>query len=186
MRDRDRATRARQQDEQTPRSHPGVSEDAPGDRIDLAEIVQQPAVSPERTELLSERGEVEAVEERHQSCRGSGGAARHSHTSPPVARQEIWSIAPSKPTRSRSSSVNPAPYKAHAAPSGVACTASASPTRATGTWLSRRSSPANTARAACRAATYARALGPARAASRVSRKRRRTARRAARRPASAN
>src|SRR5216117_311752 len=78
MRDRDRATRARQQDEQAPRAHPGVSEDAPGDRIDLAEIVQQPAVGPERAELPCERGEVETVEERHQPCRGSGGAARHS------------------------------------------------------------------------------------------------------------
>src|SRR5438046_1778971 len=183
MRDRDRATRARQQDEQAPRAHPGVSEDAPGDRIDLAEIVQQPAVGPERAELPCERGEVETVEERHQPCRGSGGAARHSHTSPPVARQETWGIAPSKPTRRRSSSVNPAPYSAQAAPSGVACTASASPTRAMGTWLSRRSSPANTARAARRAATYPRALGPARAASRVSTKRRRTARRAGRRVA---
>src|SRR3989449_6578648 len=111
-----------------------ISEDAPGDRIDLAEIVQQPAVGPERAELPCERGEVETVEERHQPCRGSGGAARHSHTSPPVARQETWSIAPSKPTRRRSSSVNPAPYSAQAAPSGVACTASASPTRAMGTW----------------------------------------------------
>src|SRR5205807_2358877 len=118
------------------------------------EIVQQPAVGPERAELPCERGEVETVEERHQPCRGSGGAARHSHTSPPVARQETWGIAPSKPTRRRSSSVNPAPYSAQAAPSGVACTASASPTRAMGTWLSRRSSPANTARAARRAATY--------------------------------
>src|SRR5439155_743469 len=150
MRDRDRATRAGQENEQTPRAHPGVSEDAPGDRIDLAEIVQQPAVGPERAELPCERGKVETVEERHQPCRGSGGAARHSHTSPPVARQETWSIAPSKPTRRRSSSVNPAPYSAQAAPSGVACTASASPTRAIGTWLSRRSSPANTARAARR------------------------------------
>src|SRR5436309_2814209 len=157
MCDRDRAARARQQDEQAPRSHPGVSEDAPGDRIALAEIVQQPAVGAERAELPCERGEVESVEERHQPCRGSGGAARHSHTSPPVARQETWSIAPSKPTRRRSSSVNPAPYSAQAAPSGVACTASASPTRAIGTWLSRRSSPANTARAARRAATYPRA-----------------------------
>src|SRR5206468_931469 len=83
-------------------------------------------------------------------------------------------------TRRRSSSVNPAPYSAQAAPSGVACTASASPTRAMGTWLSRRSSPANTARAARRAAAYPRALGPARAASRVSTKRRRTARHGAR------
>src|SRR5205809_364276 len=146
----------------------------------------KPAVGPESAERLRERGEIEAVEQRHQSCRGSGGAARHSHASPPVARQEMWSIAPSTPTRSRSSSVNPAPYSAHAAPSGVACTARASPTRATGTWLSRRSSPEKTARAARRAATYARARGPARAASRVSTKRRRTARRAARRPASAN
>src|SRR2546426_7710408 len=84
MRDRDRATRARQQDEQAPRAHPGVAEDAPGDRIDLAEIVQQPAVGPERAELPCERGEVETVEERHQPCRGSGGAARHrseEHTS---------------------------------------------------------------------------------------------------------
>src|SRR2546422_7935252 len=129
MRDRDRATRTRQQDEQAPRAHPGVSEDVPGDRIDLAEIVEQPAVGAERAELPCERGEVETVEERHQPCRGSGGAARHSHTSPPVARQETWSIAPSKPTRRRSSSVNPAPYSAQAAPSGVACTASASPTR---------------------------------------------------------
>src|SRR3989449_3280025 len=55
-----------------------ISEDAPGDRIDLAEIVQQPAVGPERAELPCERGEVETVEERHQPCRGSGGAARHS------------------------------------------------------------------------------------------------------------
>src|SRR5882762_3992793 len=186
MRDRDRTARARQQDEQAPRSHPGVPEDAAGDRVDLTEVVQQPAVGPEAAECLRERREVEAVQQRHQSCRGSVGAARHSHTAPPVARQETWSMAPSKPTRSRSSSVNPAPYSAHAAPSGVACTASASPTRATGTWLSRRSSPANTARAARRAAAYPRALGPARAASRVSRKRRRTARRAARRPASAN
>src|SRR2546422_8967637 len=68
-----------------------ISEDAPGDRIDLAEIVQEPAVGPERAELPCERGEVETVEERHQPCRGSGGAARHSHTSPPVARQETWS-----------------------------------------------------------------------------------------------
>src|SRR2546425_9966687 len=186
MRDRDRATRTRQQDEQAPRAHPGVSEDAPGDRIDLAEIVEEPAVGPERAELGWGRGGGKPAEERHQPCRGGGGAARHSHTSPPVARQETWSIAPSKPTRRRSSSVNPAPYSAQAAPSGVACTASASPTRAMGTWLSRRSSPANTARAARRAATYPRALGPARAASRVSTKRRRTARRAARRPASAN
>src|SRR5207245_446414 len=59
MRDRDRATRTRQQDEQAPRAHPGVSEDAPGDRIDLAEIVEQPAVGPERAELPCERGEVE-------------------------------------------------------------------------------------------------------------------------------
>src|SRR5207247_3521594 len=124
-------------------SHPAASMDAPGDRIDLAEIVHQPAAGPERAELPGERWGVDPVEERHQPCRGSGGAARHSHTSPPVARQEIWSIAPSKPTRRRSSSVNPAPYSAQAAPSGVACTASASLTRAIGTWLSRRSYPAN-------------------------------------------
>src|SRR5438046_1408695 len=183
---RDGTARARQQNEEAPRSHPRVPEDAAGDRVELAEVVQQPAVGPEGAERLRERGGIEAVEQRHQSCRGSGGAARHSHASPPVARQEMWSIAPSKPTRRRSSSVNPAPYSAHAAPSGVACTARASPTRATGRWLSRRRSPANTARAARRAATYARALGPARAASRVIKKRRRTARRAARRPASAN
>src|SRR5204863_8575670 len=140
--DRNRATRARQQDEQAPRAHPGVSEDAPGDRIDLAEIVQQPAVGPERAELPCERGEVETVEERHQPCRGSGGAARHSHTSPPVARQETRGIAPSKPTRRRSSSVNPAPYSRQAAPPRLPCTASGSATPPVGTGRSDRRPPA--------------------------------------------
>src|SRR5207247_2478281 len=67
---RDRTARARQQDEQAPRSHPGVSEDASGDRVEFAEVVQQPAVGPERAERGRERGEVEPVQQRHQSCRG--------------------------------------------------------------------------------------------------------------------
>src|SRR5947208_3259597 len=122
----------------------------------------------------------------HQRCRGSGGAARHSQRSPPVARHVVWSIAPSKPTSKRSSSAKPVPYRAQAAPSGVAFTAIKSPTRATGTPLSRRSSPPNTARAARRATPYPSSRGAARAATRDATNSRRTARRAARRPASAN
>src|SRR5207302_3674441 len=176
-----------QQHEQAPRPHPGRPEDPLGDRVHFAEVVYEPAVGAERGECVRERREVEAVEQRgHQWWRGSGGAARHSHTVPPVARHETWSIAPSNPTRRRSSSVNPVPYKAQAAPSGVACTATASRTWAMGTCRSRRSSAANTARAARRAAAYPNNRGAPRAARRVSPNSRRTARRAARRPASAN
>src|SRR5258708_18220978 len=120
--DGDWATALGQQHEQAPRAHPGRAEDALGDRVHLAEIVEQPAVDPEHPECLGERGEVEAVEQRHQWWRGSGGAARHSHTAPPVARQETWSIAPSNPTSRRSSSLNPRPYTAHPPPAEVACT----------------------------------------------------------------
>src|SRR5205814_7922568 len=91
-----------------PRPHPRGAEDPLGNGVHFAEIVDQPAVGAEHSERVRERGEVEAVEQRrsHQWWRGSGGAARHSHASPPVARHETWSMAPSNPTSSRSSSVN--------------------------------------------------------------------------------
>src|SRR5439155_14715364 len=101
--------------EQTPRPHAGRPEDPLGDRVHFAEVVDQPAVDAERGERVRERSEVEAVEQRgrgrgrHQWWRGSGGAARHSHTFPPLARHETWSMAPWNPTSNRSSSVKPVP-----------------------------------------------------------------------------
>jgi len=83
-----RTAGAREEDEQPPGPHPRIAEDAGGDRIHLAEVVEQPAVGPKGGERLRQGGEIEAVEERHQRCLGSGGAPRHSHAAPPVARQE--------------------------------------------------------------------------------------------------
>jgi len=83
------------------------AEHARGDGVHAVKVVQQPCIGAEPLEHFTERPEIKSVEQGcHQWWRGSGVAARHSHAAAPVVRHAVWSMAPSYPTRSRSSSAN--------------------------------------------------------------------------------